>query len=71
MDAREEIEKNLLPCPFCGGRAGIGTQYESNVHEHFHFVNCQDCLASTDQLNGDANRYTMEEAAELWNHRTL
>ncbi len=53
----------LKPCPFCGGEAGIGTG-----PRHF-FVNCVECLASTNLLTPEGLVTTKEEAAELWNNR--
>ena len=55
---------DLLPCPFCGGIAGVGRCYQD---EGFYFVNCTECNASTDQLSGFP--HTEQEAIELWNAR--
>ena len=54
----------LLPCPFCGGPADFG------VSRQFSFVNCIECMASTDVLLGDGAKYTKEEAAASWNARS-
>ena len=57
----------LRPCPFCGGAAAYGQCHADG--EPWHFVNCTDCLASTNQLTGHAARPTREEAATAWNLR--
>lgn len=54
----------LLDCPFCGGIPSLGKGIG------YTFVNCGECLASTNVLTADAMQYTDEEAAELWNKRT-
>lgn len=52
----------LKPCPFCGGEAGYGS-YSGGV-----FVNCTECLASTDQLSRNCNNE--QDATTAWNTRT-
>ena len=49
--------KGLLPCPHCGGRAGLYQTYESSW-----CVQCDKCGATT--LKG-----TEEEVVERWNKR--
>ena len=55
--------EDLKSCPFCGGDASIGDSGD------YHFVNCAECLATTNLLTIDAMQYTKEEAAERWNTR--
>ena len=57
-------ENGLLPCPFCNEEAMIGHA------PNYVFVNCTHCMTSTDQLLGDQNKYTEQEAVALWNTRT-
>ena len=57
----------LLPCPFCGGEAGVGTQYDPDGP--FAFVNCTDCMASTNTLLGQQYAFTEAEAIAAWNNR--
>lgn len=52
----------LKPCPFCGGEAAIGATLKGE------FVNCVECLASTNVLLQDAT--TKAEAVAAWNRRT-
>lgn len=52
---------HLLPCPFCGGEAALG------AIERHAFVNCVECLASTNILTEPG--CSKEQAAETWNKR--
>ncbi len=53
----------LLPCPFCGGRANF---YINQVDfEDKHSVGCGDCNA-----NMDVCEDSQAEAAEIWNTRS-
>jgi len=54
-------DAQLLPCPFCGEDASIGRGPRG------WFVNCQDCLASTNQLMNEPE--TEAEAIAAWNMR--
>jgi hypothetical protein len=55
----------LLPCPFCGGEVtSIGTSPAG------FFVNCPECLASTNILVPEVGAATQEEAVREWNTRT-
>ena len=56
--AMSEHEEKLKPCPFCGGRARIGTDGEEG-----HTVFCTSCKVET-------NIYADERTAiEAWNRR--
>lgn len=57
-EIKEAIKKELLPCPFCGGKAK--TKYLCAVY----IVACQNCHA-----NGKAEP-TAQKAVEFWNVRT-
>lgn len=57
----------LLPCPFCGGEAS--SQTTQIGHEYgCAWVQCHDCLASTDDF--EAERAPLAEAESAWNRRT-
>lgn len=55
-------DRELLPCPFCGGEAGTGSSQSGC------FVYCIDCLASTNILL--ENGASKERATADWNTRT-
>ena len=55
------LTDNLKPCPFCGHEAGVGQGPDG------YFVNCTWCSAATDHLTGQ--KYTEQEAIDLWNKR--
>lgn len=65
----------LLPCPFCGGDASLGTMEYARPQELldgrfqtlFYFVNCERCGADNRGLVG---RVSAEAAAEHWNRRS-
>lgn len=64
----------LLPCPFCGGEASMGTvTYDKksevarlNKQQTFYGVNCIECGANTLGVIGSK---TEEEAVNRWNRR--
>lgn len=60
----------LLPCPFCGGEASIGEGSLSLNGDRYYFVNCADCLASTNILIPESAPYTKQMATKYWNRRT-
>lgn len=51
----------LLPCPFCGGDSHLGGGTDGS------FVNCTDCLASTNILRPEGQ--TDSDAIAHWNRR--
>ena len=61
------MQVELKPCPFCGGEAGTGTQHDPDGD--FAFVNCTECMASTNVLLGQQWRFTEAEAIAAWNTR--
>lgn len=65
-------DKQLLPCPFCGDEAGVGTQYETPVFPVEHcFVNCVSCGAMMNPaaLFSVDSPPSREEVIDLWNRR--
>ena len=54
---QKAIRKGLLPCPHCGGRAGLWQSYTASW-----CVQCDRCGATTMQLEKD-------EAVKRWNRR--
>lgn len=57
------MTQELLPCPHCAGEAGIGSG------DGYFFVNCCECLSSTDVLMGESRRTTRDAAIAAWNTR--
>lgn len=53
-------EKELLPCPFCGGEAEAK---KTDMSYEFTLIKCQECDAQSDE------RIDLEDAAEAWNRR--
>ena len=57
-----EKEKRLLPCPFCGGEAGIDKRY-AEFYTKVYAVMCRECGASS------KHRTKEEDAIKAWNRR--
>ena len=61
-------EIRLKLCPFCGGMAYLGVDYENStistmLHDYIYFIKCQSCGAL---IYGDHNR---KYIADKWNRR--
>ena len=54
---QKAIRKGLLPCPHCGGKAGLWQAYDSSW-----CVQCDRCGATTMKFDKD-------EAVKRWNRR--
>ena len=56
----------LLPCPFCGGKAQL-------LHEHrgitYSYVICMKCAAQTDIFQISTEHSSDEKAVAAWNRR--
>src|SRR3546814_11278574 len=66
--------KELLPCPFCGGEAGVNTKRTTdaeyirlNGRDHGYGVNCTTC--GTDNRGVAMGYATREQAIAAWNRR--
>lgn len=60
------MSKELLPCPFCGGRAITLNYYPySATKVPVNTVKCEQCRANS----GDWSK--MDSAIEAWNRRTF
>lgn len=61
----------LLPCPFCGGKAAISTNHSESLWSHdvvlWTQVSCESCEASMPQT---CDGYEVE-AVEAWNTRRI
>ena len=57
VDMQRAIRKGLLPCPHCGGKAGLWQAYDSSW-----CVQCDRCGAMTMKFDKD-------EAVKRWNRR--
>lgn len=60
-------DKDLLPCPFCGGKA------EFVCEEDFYLwyrVECTKCKAKGKSVPLSITEDTLAKAAALWNNRT-
>lgn len=60
----------LKPCPFCGGVAHLGIDYEnSNIsimfHDYVYYIKCQSCSAL---IYGS---YDIKEISDKWNRRVV
>lgn len=53
-------DAELLPCPFCGGKAEAK---KPDMSYEFTLIKCQECDAQSDE------RIDLEDAAEAWNRR--
>lgn len=57
--------KDLLPCPFCGGEADIVGDWKTNYSDYYQ-VFCENCGVSQTGQDYEAE----QEAIEAWNRRT-
>ena len=59
----------LLPCPFCGGKASVESSHDIDGHQ-FLSVKCNTCRAGTaEQWSDEPCPQTYAEIRDRWNHR--
>lgn len=66
----------LLPCPFCGGKADALLKYNRTTGQFYIFVKCNVCSAQSKGIPSherpdlnDWNSPECEEAVRHWNRR--
>lgn len=59
------IERKLLPCPFCGGKAKMFKSYEYSDNFPVYWVECEDILCC-----GSAQMAHKISTSERWNKRS-
>lgn len=62
-------DMELKPCPFCGGKAKIGTK-TFDIFNVAAYVYCSRCGAKTSLIEANVNRAAVDEAKDLWNNRS-
>jgi len=62
--------KELKPCPFCGGKAELITNY-INHKKTFFYVLCIECNAAAKEYSDNVvfNKAGKEQAIAAWNKR--
>lgn len=72
---RDRLNSELLPCPFCEGKAEIRNETIRDTPSDCYevvFVTCLECGASTERKISDGYhglRYRDDEIAAIWNRR--
>ena len=59
------MNKELKPCPFCGGKA----QLDHDGLADYSYVRCMECHARTREITVASYHCSDDKAIELWNHR--
>lgn len=63
---------NIKPCPFCGGKASIVSEYDQDGFGVFHKVECRSCKASSRLhfvSSGNDCPIHYQEVRASWNER--
>lgn len=58
-------DTELLPCPFCGGKARLVINMQS--FERYAMVQCENCSAKTKNVIQSVDYCATDEVAKLWN----
>lgn len=67
------MSTELKPCPFCGGKPRIDTEYDMDGFGNFHKVKCSNCFASSKAhfaSSGNECPKYYQEVREEWQKRT-
>lgn len=63
----KDKDTELLPCPFCGGKAKLVINMQSI--ERYAMVQCEKCSAKIKNVMQSVDYCATDEAAKLWNQR--
>ena len=71
MTTRQQMNKELKACPFCGGQGRLEQEYEEGWH-----VECISCEARTreffsGEMTAEALEASCVEAIAAWNRRYM
>lgn len=62
-------EPELKPCPFCGGKATLVQQTDTE-RPNVTWIECSKCACMTDDVLGEPKEKATAIAIGLWNRRT-
>lgn len=63
----KDKDAELLPCPFCGGKAKLIINMQSFVP--YAMVRCENCSTKTKNVMQSVDYCATDEAVKLWNQR--